>query len=359
MNNRNYGIDFLRLVAMFLVVTLHVLGRGGVLSNASGSQYAVSWLIEIGAYCAVNCYALISGYVCYREQKHPIRYSTYLSFWVPVVFYSFGITLIGYFINPSGVGITDIIKSAIPVTSSQYWYVSAYTGLFFLIPWLNKSIQSLDQKSFNQLILVLFLVFSCFATPANAISDVFQLTGGYSVIWLVLMYLVGAWLKKNEITTKLSSIIWISIALACVLFTWGFKIFAPYFNSVLIGYTSPTVVLVAISLVSIFSRLRLPSHLVYTIRLFSPAAFGVYLIHTQWFIWDNCIRDTFSWIATIQPYLIPIVVCMCSFGIFVSCLLVERLRLTLFSVLKINSLIEKIQGYVDHMSKRLVRRLNF
>lgn len=29
--NRNYGIDLLRIVSMFMVVNLHVLGRGGTI----------------------------------------------------------------------------------------------------------------------------------------------------------------------------------------------------------------------------------------------------------------------------------------------------------------------------------------
>ena len=33
-SNRNYGIDALRLVSMYLVVILHVLGQGGVLANS-------------------------------------------------------------------------------------------------------------------------------------------------------------------------------------------------------------------------------------------------------------------------------------------------------------------------------------
>lgn len=32
-SNRNYGIDFLRIVAMCGVITLHILGHGGVLST--------------------------------------------------------------------------------------------------------------------------------------------------------------------------------------------------------------------------------------------------------------------------------------------------------------------------------------
>lgn len=90
---RNYGIDLLRLVSMFFVVMLHVLAQGGVLENASGIQYAISWYMEITAYCAVNCYALISGYVCYREEETPYNYAGYLGFWIPVFIYSFGITV--------------------------------------------------------------------------------------------------------------------------------------------------------------------------------------------------------------------------------------------------------------------------
>ena len=59
---RNYGIDMLRLVAMFFVVICHVLGHGGVMKNATGYNYSVSSLLQIVAYCAVNCYAIISGY---------------------------------------------------------------------------------------------------------------------------------------------------------------------------------------------------------------------------------------------------------------------------------------------------------
>ncbi|MBQ5998579.1 MAG: hypothetical protein IJL70_03820 [Treponema sp.] len=32
-NQRNYGIDLLRILAMYMVVVLHVLGCGGILEN--------------------------------------------------------------------------------------------------------------------------------------------------------------------------------------------------------------------------------------------------------------------------------------------------------------------------------------
>ena len=60
---RNYGIDLLRLVLMFMVVVLHVLGHGGVLSAAQpmSGQYITAWLMESLAIGAVNSYAIITG----------------------------------------------------------------------------------------------------------------------------------------------------------------------------------------------------------------------------------------------------------------------------------------------------------
>ncbi len=40
-------------------------GEGGNLDNSflGTPNYAVSWYLELSAYCAVNCFALITGYV--------------------------------------------------------------------------------------------------------------------------------------------------------------------------------------------------------------------------------------------------------------------------------------------------------
>ena len=52
-SERNYGIDMLRIFAMFLIVILHCLGQGGILNNVipNSLQYKFSWFLEICAYC--------------------------------------------------------------------------------------------------------------------------------------------------------------------------------------------------------------------------------------------------------------------------------------------------------------------
>lgn len=91
-SQRNVGIDGLRIIAMFMVVILHTLGQGGVLSASTtlSTQYETAWFLEIVAYCAVNCYAIISGYVGVTAKY---RCSNMAVLWLRVVFYTVLITL--------------------------------------------------------------------------------------------------------------------------------------------------------------------------------------------------------------------------------------------------------------------------
>ena len=66
---RAYGIDIARLTAMFMVVLLHNLGRGGILDWTLDSVSDLAYLgIENYAIVAVNVFALISGYL--NRLKH-------------------------------------------------------------------------------------------------------------------------------------------------------------------------------------------------------------------------------------------------------------------------------------------------
>lgn len=87
-SERNYGIDLLRIVSMLMVVTLHILKRN-LLYNKDveifSMKYNILWILEIMSYCAVNCYALISGFV---GVKSKFKYSNILILWLQVVFYN-------------------------------------------------------------------------------------------------------------------------------------------------------------------------------------------------------------------------------------------------------------------------------
>ena len=114
MKNRNYGIDLLRIVSMYMVVILHILGNGGVLTNLEllSLNYYSAWFLEISCYCAVNCYALITGYVMVDSK---FSYKKILNLWLDVLFLRLFFTIVMNFIFPTLVGKMDFIKSCFNV----------------------------------------------------------------------------------------------------------------------------------------------------------------------------------------------------------------------------------------------------
>ena len=85
---RNYGIDLLRLVLMYMVCMLHTLGQGGILGvcQAGTVEYKAFWFLEILSYCAVDGFAIISGYMAVDR---PRKYEKLVDMWFQAFFYSF------------------------------------------------------------------------------------------------------------------------------------------------------------------------------------------------------------------------------------------------------------------------------
>ena len=167
--NRNYGIDLLRVVAMLYVVILHTLGQGKVLSNVpvNSSQYMTAWFMETWAYGAVNIFALISGYVGFCEKEKKYNYSAYLVMWLQVVLYGVSSTLIFNIFHPEIVTKNDLYQMFFPVTNGLYWYFTAYTGLFFLIPVVNAGIRNCPEADLKKLLIVIVVLFSAFDRVAK------------------------------------------------------------------------------------------------------------------------------------------------------------------------------------------------
>lgn len=322
---------------------------GGVLSAAQGTQLSVSWLIEIAAYCAVDCYAIISGFVCYREAETKYHYTKYISFWVPIFTYSFGITLCTFILKPEAHGFGELIRAALPISTSLYWYANAYTGLFFIIPWLNKLVRSCSKSEMNILALLIFFVFSCYATVSSNYSDVFRLESGYSFAWLTILYTLGAWIKKCDISHIMARGFWIALSAVCILITWLTHVFV---SSLFVTYISPSIVIVAISLVAFFSTATLTKKLLTFTAIFSPAAFGVYVLHLHHIIWNKFIDGKFAWIATSVAWKIPFEVFISAAAVFVVCIVVERIRISVFNVLGISKLILIIERLLERFLDR-------
>lgn len=343
---RNSGIDLLRLVLMLMVVVLHVLGQGGILAAVEHNpiKYGVAWLLETSAYCAVNCYAMITGYV-YVGKK--CKLSSVGMIWLQTWVYSLGIAACAWVLKPDLFSWKVLSYFAFPVTNKAYWYVSAYIGLFILIPLLNAGIEQMTEAQMKKMLMIAFVTTSVFPTLMKA--DPYITNEGYSTIWLCLMYLIGASIKKYGWGQKVSGKRDIIIYVGCVVISWGWKLIKEALtgnmgqNIHLILYTSPTIVMAAVALLLAFIQLEIPEKKENLIKRFAPAAFGVYLIHVHEYVFGHYFRESFAFLAEKNVIVLVVGVLGLATLVFLGCLMVDYMRHLVFEWLKIKKLLIKFE----------------
>lgn len=331
---RNWGIDGLRMLAMFMVLILHILRQDGVLSAGEQfpMQYKAAWLLEIASYCAVNCYALISGYVGIRSRY---RYANIAALWLRVAFYTVIITGVFQIVMPETVGMKEWLNAVFPVMNGQYWYFTAYFALFFFLPLPNLAAEKLTKKQYAALLAGLTIVLSVLPTLFR--NDIFQMNSGYCAAWLLLLYLIGGYMRLYGLFEQRKKSFWLALYLVLIVITWASKLVLEargHGGNILVSYTSPTILLAAVALLQFFKACRVSAAAERWIKLFAPAAFSVYLIHANPLMW-GVIKGKLPGFTSYHPCKLWLTVVLYAASLYVICSLIDMLREQLFKALKI------------------------
>ncbi len=347
-NEYNYGIDALRMLAMLLVVTAHILGPGGILEAAetASAQYRAAWFLEIASYCSVNCYALISGYVGVNAKY---KYHNLVLLWLRVVFYTLGITLLFSVFVPGMVTPKNWIKALLPVTGGYYWYLSAYFALFFFIPLLNTAMNKTAEKQLRFVVIGLILVFSFMQTLSG--QEIFGTSS--NAWWLMILYIIGGYLRKYGLFKTRRPGRMLLGYLAMVTLTWLFKLairaeLIPFSERIsencLFSHTSPTILAAAVFLLLFFEKVRPPVFICRLIKLFAPAAFSVYIIHAHPFVWDFLLTGSFASYARLPAAAEIILTVLTAITVYVSCSLADLVRAGIFRELKLKEFLVRMEN---------------
>ena len=348
MKKRNYGIELLRLVLMFMICILHVLGQGGILvySNGISLKYNVFWAMEIIAFCAVDSFAIISGYTASNKPK---KYERIVDLWFQVFFYSFIVTIL---LTYSGVGTRigkeELINCFFPITNNKYWYMTAYFALFFTMPIFNKFIFSLNKKTAAKALIIAIFLYSIL----EIINDPFTTNGGYTTLWIMVLYCIGALVKKVDLFKKRSTPFLISIWIICLTITWWTKILLK--NGIYVNYLSPTILMSAIIMVILFSRIKLKGKIISKI---SPLALGIYLLQLNIVVWNYIIKDKFIFIISKNIIIGVLYILAIALLMFICGLVVEWIRKEIFKIMKIPELSKKIVKGVDRILEKIRKHL--
>lgn len=305
MSKRLSNMEALRLVAMFMVIVLHYLDKGGLLTSSTepfGVSSYMAWFVESFAIVAVNAYVLITGYfMC----KSNMKLSRLLEILLQVMWYALLVPVVFMLagaIKPASLNMYDILQYVFPIHTRQYWFVTAYVQLMLFVPIINLAVKHMDKKQF---LTVTCLITALEVLPKSILPARFALDeAGNNVMWLICLYLIGAYIrtygipffstwKKSFITYVLGAIcIFASLIVMRVIY---FKIDA-FGDNLNFGYHYNHIfcLIASIALFYTFLHIRIPEGKISNaIIAVAPYTFGVYLLHEhilvryEWVKWLN------------------------------------------------------------------------
>lgn len=192
--------------------------------------------------------------------------------------------------------------------------------------------------------MILVLLFSLI--PSLCFTDLFRLESGYSTAWLIVCYILGAYLKRSDkkIFKGYELLIFFASSFAILgVHAMSYFIVSKEFYEVVnyrtANYVFPLILLSAVMLLQLGARMSL-KHLNGKLKTFlvflSTIVFDVYVIHCHILIYNYLITGNFKWILEYHPILIPVLVGLCAVAIFIVCAIIGKLRIILFSLIHLD-----------------------
>lgn len=330
---------------MLGVVSLHIIGNGGVL-KAPNSEFGfyINNYIETIFYCAVNVFALLTGYLSINKRR---TFGRAVDLFFTVLFYSFLITAISV-VAGSKWSFTGIIKSLFPYFDDSLWYVNCILPVIILEPIINKMLHSLTRNNHKNLCVILVFLFSI--VPSFAKHDFFGFNKGYSFSWLLTLYIIGAYIRKYDVKGLRKKVaIFLLMLLPTVLTGMNYvldNLRGAHHTMYLVTYISPFVLAEAILFLLVFKDVESDANNK-LLQVLSVSSFDVYVIHGHPYIMWVLISGAFAWVANFSVWVQPIIIFVCACLIYLSCVLFGQIRLFAFKSLKISQMCSAIEDRVN------------
>ncbi len=297
LKNEHYNAyDWLRVVCIFFVMMLHVIGHGGVLDNAFpfSVKFELALLLKSIALCAVDAMAMLSGFLLYEKQTDISRL---IKLWLQVFFYSVSIPISCYYLV-EGVEVKWNILT--PILSNSYWFFTTYTGVIVFSPvikyFVSVSTPQLDKYTFGAILITISVI------PSIANKDIFDTPTG-SIFLMGFCYYIGCLIKKKQL--RLSSSICFLLYFGGGIGMWVVRNVSLYIRSVRTGsidlsfyliattYLSPLCILSAIGLSSIFLRkqsFKMPGWAERVLTVIARCSFAAYLIQDNPYFREHVVK---------------------------------------------------------------------
>ena len=344
------NFELMKIVSMILIVFWHFIHNTNLLDKTTGFLHFLLIIVWFLAIVHVNSFVLAMGY--FQSEKN-FRFNRVLALnnaaWFYKIFFLILFTILG--IEVTSVEKLELIS---PITLyNQYWFLSTYLIVYCISPFLNITIKNISKKNFQKLIFALFIIISILTTITG--QRIYSTNFGHSVFTFVLLYYIGAYIKKypiednyyfRNISIELRKLILVLLFVFigifnALLFHYGeelimsnnelLKYIGNNIINLKLGFDNPLVIIQATTFFLYFYSLNLKSKI---INLIASCSFGVYLIHDNILVRTQLLYSSFfdfSFKYSISHVFLRIL--LSTIVVFTVCIVIEYIRINIFKFL--------------------------
>lgn len=195
--NRNYGLDMIRLISMIMLATFHFINyyaSSYVDPNSVGNKaYVIQNLGWGGGRMICNLFLFISAWFL-TDKKFKIE--RLLKVWFTVFVYSLIVGILFY------IRIKDkvfLIRHLFPISTNLVWYATIYMGIIMISPMLNKLLDENNREVTMKVVVAFFIILSVVPTFCPKYARFSSVITWYALAYLIIGLMKAYRIKINKI----------------------------------------------------------------------------------------------------------------------------------------------------------------
>ncbi len=364
---RDARFEFMRVLCMLLIVVGHSITHSDLADwvQPGSGNYFIMWFVRCLCRVSVPGFVMLTGYFQCRQG---FRLRKLAMFLLTVLFYSIINYIVGVTAGRWELTAEYVLWALFPVMSKVYWFPASYAMLLVLSPLLNRAVGAMDRQTHLLVLAGLGLVFTVLAVLMKWAADFSAVNGGFSPMYFLYLYLVGAYLRLYPPRRETSWVRWGLLTLAAAAITsllvelmetlfrlGGVTAVSPYLLYDLNAF--PTVIASVLFFRMILALPPLPRRLGDLSLRLGGLVFGVYLLHDNFFVrhmmwteWIGLQRLADRWV--LWPAMLA-----AALGIFLGGVGVEYLRQRLTARLGIDGAVARLCARLEDRAYRQAARL--
>ncbi len=358
LTQRKSNIELLRIFAIFAII-IHHFSAHGIFQyyqpNTTLLEHINNFITGFfiyGGKLGVDIFILITGYFMINSEfklKHIFKIYFYL------LFYSLLFLILAFATGSHEVPEKYFYSSVFPLIRNNYWFISNYIYLYFLIPFLNKFIKSLNKKEAFCLLTVLGTAF--YIIPI--FSKELLISGQLGCF--IYIYCLGAFIRLNIFKNLCDNKLLKRLTIFSVLFISFYKLsyiipfdkIAQLRSSDYSEINSIFILIPAIYCFNFFNSLNIKYNKY--VNSIASSVLGIYLIHDNNFVRMYIWKKLAVFLNINSVYYILIII-LISLTVFLVCLTAHKI-ITFIMEKHINKLADYLQDKLIPIYEKFISKL--